>query len=427
MLDIKQIRNNIALVRSGLSAKNVDPSVLADIVAKDTHWREQSERFNELRARQNKASKDIGRIKKEGGDATAILAEMQNLSKAIKASEQQTKSLEDEIDQLLAGLPNLPHATTPIGKGESDNVVVRTVGDKKDFHFSPKDHLTLAEQHQLLDFNRGGKISGSGFPVFKGAGARLERAMLNFFLDTHIEKNGFVEVFPPFLVNKQSMFGTAQLPKMAEDMYYINEDDLYLIPTAEVPITNLHANEILSVAQLPIKYAAYSACFRREAGSYGKDTRGFLRVHQFNKIEMVQFVEPDSSYDVLEEMVGYATSLLEDLEIPYRVLELCSADLSFAAAKCFDLEVWAPGENNWLEASSVSNFEDFQARRASIRYRPGKGEKPRFVHTLNGSGLATSRVLVALLENYQNEDGSIDIPKVLQPYMGGLERISADD
>ena len=317
----------------------------------------------------------------------------------------------------------MPSESTPVGRDESANVILRVSGDKKEFQFEPRDHIQLSEQLDILDFARGGKISGSGFPVYKGAGARLERALLNFFLDRHIEKNGFTEIFPPFLVNRDSMIGTGQLPKLENDMYFIPSDDLYLIPTAEVPITNLHRDEIINVDDLPIKYVAYSACFRREAGSYGKDTRGFLRVHQFNKIEMVQFVRPEQSYEALEQLHVYATELLEELEITYRVQELATGDLSFASAKCYDIDVWAPGEKNWLEASSISNFEDFQARRANIRYRAQPGAKPEFVHTLNGSGLATSRVIVALLETYQNEDGSIDVPTQLKPYMGNMEVI----
>ena len=313
----------------------------------------------------------------------------------------------------------MPHKTTPRGKDASENVETKRWGKIPEFDFKPLSHLELGERLDILDFKRGGKVTGSGFPVYKGDGARLERALINFMLDVHIEKHGYTEVFPPFLANRASMFGTGQLPKLEDDMYYAPKDDLFLIPTAEVPVTNLHRDEILEGDDLPIKYVAYSACFRREAGSYGKETHGFLRVHQFNKVEMVNFVRPEDSYERHEQLLKEATDILEMLEIPYRVLLLCSGDLSFAAAKCYDIETWSPYEQKWLEASSVSNFEDFQARRANIRFRPEKGAKPQFVHTLNGSGLATSRLMVSLMETYQTDEGTIVIPEPLRKYMGG--------
>jgi seryl-tRNA synthetase len=315
----------------------------------------------------------------------------------------------------------------PVGKNELDNVEIRTWGEKPIFDFPIKNHLELGERLDILDFKRGGKISGSGFPVYKGHGARLERALINFMLDVHVDKQNYTEIFPPFVVNRESMFGTALLPKMEQYMYHAEKDDLFLIPTAEVPVTNLHRDEMIPVEKLPVKYTAYSACFRREAGSYGKDTRGFLRVHQFNKVEMVNFVKPEDSYERLENLLSEATDILEILEIPYRVLMLCTGDLSFAAAKCYDIETWSPAEDKWLEASSVSNFEDFQARRANIRFKREKGAKPEFVHTLNGSGLATSRLMVSLLENYQTDEGTIIIPKALRPYMNGLSLIKKAD
>lgn len=424
MLDIRALRENPGEFKKRLKTKNFDPKNIDIIISKDAEWRQLQEKINQLKSTQNSASKKIGQAKKSGEDASSAIAEMQELSQKIKDQSSDLKLLEDELKSLLISVPNIPSETAPVGKNEEFNVVCRTWGEKKNFDFAPKTHLEIAEKLDILDFPRGGKVSGSGFPVYKGAGARLERAMINYFLDTHIEKNGFTEVFPPFLVNRESMIGTGQLPKLENDMYYINEDELFLVPTAEVPITNLHRDEILKIDQLPIKYAGYSACFRREAGSYGKDTRGFLRVHQFNKVEMVQFVLPEESYKILEIMVGYATDLLEDLGITYKVLELATGDLSFASSKCYDLEVWAPGENNWLEASSVSIFEDFQARRANIKFRREPNSKPEFVHTLNGSGLATSRVIVAILETYQNEDGSVTVPSVLRPYMGGMEVIN---
>jgi seryl-tRNA synthetase len=321
-------------------------------------------------------------------------------------------------------VPNVPHDSVPHGDSAADNTVVATHGDPMQFDFEPRDHLQLGAALDIIDFTRGAKISGAGFPVYKGHGALLERALINFMLDTHVRKNGYCEIFPPFLVNAESLFGTGQLPKSQDQMYYINEDKLYCIPTAEVPVTNLHRDEVFDAGQLPVRYCAYSACFRREAGSYGKDTKGFLRVHQFNKVELVKLVGPETSYDELESLRGHAEGILSALGLHYRVLHLCDADLSFAAAKCYDLEAWAPAEKKFLEVSSCSNFEDFQARRMNIRFRPKPGEKPRFVHTLNGSGLATARTLVAILETYQTPAGNVRVPVVLRPYMHGMEEIT---
>ncbi len=318
-------------------------------------------------------------------------------------------------------IPNLPHTSVPIGKSAEENVEVRNwLPEGFSFEQNEKvfDHIELGKKLKILDFERGAKISGSGFPVYLGKGATLERALINFMLDFHLQNHGYSEVFPPFLVNRDSMKGTGQLPKMEEDMYFIEKDDLFPIPTAEVPITNLYRNEILNESDLPIKYVGYSACFRREAGSYGKESKGFLRVHQFNKVEMVKFVKPETSLDELENLVNDAEDILKALQIPYRILMLCSGDLSFAAAKCYDIETWSPAEKRWLEASSCSTFGDFQARRASIRYRNEETKKLEFVHTLNGSGLATSRLMVSLMENYQTPEGKIIVPKVLQKYTG---------
>ena len=313
----------------------------------------------------------------------------------------------------------MPHSTTPIGKDATENTEVKTWGEKPEYDFKVLNHVELGERLNILDFPRGGKVTGSGFPVYKGAGATLERALINFMIDFHLKNHNYTEIFPPFMANRDSMFGTGQLPKLADDMYYCEKDELFLIPTAEVPVTNLYRDEILMGDLLPLKYVAYSACFRREAGSYGRETRGFLRVHQFNKVEMVNFVHPDDSERVHENLLNEATEILEALNIPYRVLLLCSGDLSFAAAKCYDIETWSPAEVKWLEASSVSNFMEFQARRANIRFRPEKGAKPQFVHTLNGSGLATSRLMVSLLECNQTDEGTILIPEILIPYMHG--------
>jgi len=332
--------------------------------------------------------------------------------------EEKTQSSKNDLEQLLLGLPNIPHESVPEGKDEKNNQLVREWGETLDRDFNIMAHLELGKALSLFDFERGAKISGSGFPLYTGKGAKLERALINFMLDFQTEQHGYKEIFPPFLVRPESAVTTGQLPKLADDMYASEKDDLWLIPTAEVPLTNIHQNEILSEDQLPINYTAYSACFRREAGSYGKDTHGFLRVHQFNKVELVKFVKPKNSYKELEKLVEQAEAILQSLGLKYRVIELCAGDLSFAAAKCYDLELWAPGEEKWLEVSSCSNFEDFQARRGNIRYRRNSDKKVEFVHTLNGSGVATPRLLVALLETYQNKDGTIAIPEPLQPYFG---------
>ena len=349
------------------------------------------------------------------------MAEMKQVSDDIKNFDDELREINENLNNLLVRLPNLPHSSTPIGKSAEDNIENRKwLPDGFEFESAERflNHVELGNKLGILDFERGAKISGSGFPVYVGKGATLERALINFMLDYHLQHHGYKEVFPPFLVNADSMFGTGQLPKMQEDMYYAERDDLYLIPTAEVPVTNLHRDEIINEEQLPISYVAYSACFRREAGSYGKESKGFLRVHQFNKVEMVKLVEPETSYDELEKIVNDAEDILKELKIPYRILALCSGHLSFAAAKCYDIETWSPAENKWLEASSCSNFESFQARRANIRYRKKDEKKPEFVHTLNGSGLATSRLMVSILENYQTPEGKIVVPKVLQKYTG---------
>ncbi len=422
MLDIKYIRENPEKVKQGIAAKNEMGDVDA-VLQLDEQRRTLIYKVEELKQQRNENSKQVSLLKKEGKDAAHLIESTKTISQQIKDYDEQVKTIESELHTLLSKIPNMPHESTPTGKDESDNVEVKQWGAIPEFDFKILNHLELGERLDILDFKRGGKITGSGFPVYKGLGARLERALINFMLDMHIDKHGYTEIFPPFVANRDSMYGTGQLPKLEEDMYYAGKDDLFLIPTAEVPVTNMHRNEILDGEELPVKYTAYSACFRREAGSYGKDTRGFLRVHQFNKVEMVNFVRPEESYDVHEHMLTEATEILELLEIPYRVLLLCSGDLSFSAAKCYDIETWSPAEGKWLEASSVSNFEDFQARRAQIRFRREKGAKPEFVHTLNGSGLATSRLMVSLLETYQTDEGTIVIPAVLRPYMGGLDVI----
>ncbi len=423
MLDPRLIREDIEFIKSGLEKKNVQVD-LTRLTELEAQRRDSILKADALKAQRNTSSANISKLKKEGKDVSQEIINTRTLGEDIKLAQSQLNKIEDEFNVLSLSLPNLPHKSVPVGKNELNNVVVRTWGHKPKSDFPLKDHLEVGEYLGLFDFKRGAKITGRGFPVYVGMGARLERALIQFFLDTHIEKHGFKEIMPPLLVNRAAMTGTGQLPKMEEDMYHCKEDDLFLIPTAEVPVTNLHSNETLTHNQLPISYAAYSACFRREAGSWGKDTRGFQRLHQFNKVEMVKFVDPDTSYDTLEELVGYAEFILQQLGLHYRVLELCTGDLSFAAAKCYDLEVYSPVSDSWLEVSSVSNFEDFQARRANIRFK--KDGKPKYVHTLNGSGLATPRVLVALLETYQTQEGTLTIPEVLRPYFKGQTEIKPE-
>ncbi|MEC7760048.1 MAG: serine--tRNA ligase [Candidatus Neomarinimicrobiota bacterium] len=417
MLSIDIIRNNPKEVEQGLARKG-EKLLISEIIKLDESYRSDLAQANEMRAERNVASDKIARAKKLGENSDKAINAMRKLSQQIKVLEEKTQSSKNELDQLLLGLPNIPHESVPEGKDEKNNQLVREWGETLDRDFNIIAHLELGKALSLFDFERGAKISGSGFPLYTGKGAKLERALINFMLDFQTEQHGYKEIFPPFVVRPESAVTTGQLPKLADDMYASEKDDLWLIPTAEVPLTNIHQNEILSEDQLPINYTAYSACFRREAGSYGKDTRGFLRVHQFNKVELVKFVKPENSYKELEKLVGHAEVILQSLGLKYRVIELCTGDLSFAAAKCYDLELWAPGEEKWLEVSSCSNFEDFQARRGNIRYRRNSDKQVEFVHTLNGSGVATPRLLVALLETYQNKDGTIAIPEPLQPYFG---------
>lgn len=420
MLDIKFIRENPELVKNGIESKN-EKSRVDEVRQLDKQRREILVVSEELKAKRNQVSQEVGKLKKAGQDATAIVIEMKEVSDKIKEYDEKLSNVESELNELLMYIPNLPHSSVPIGKSAEDNIEVRKwLPEGFSFEQNEKtfDHIELGKKLRLLDFERGSKISGSGFPVYIGKGATLERALINFMLDFHLQNHGYTEVFPPFLVNRDSMKGTGQLPKMEEDMYSIDKDGLFPIPTAEVPITNLHRNEMLNENDLPVKYVGYSACFRREAGSYGKESKGFLRVHQFNKVEMVKFVKPETSLNELENLVNDAEEILKALQIPYRILMLCSGDLSFSAAKCYDIETWSPAEKRWLEASSCSTFGDFQARRANIRFRNEATKKPEFVHTLNGSGLATSRLMVSLLENYQTPEGKIIVPKVLQKYTG---------
>ncbi len=420
MLDIKFIRENPDAVRQGLLNKNAK-DIVDEIIALDEERRKFISQTEDLKSKKNQVSAQIPQLKKAGKDTTEIFAEMKRVGDEIALLDGQLRDVEFKIENILRNTPNIAHSSVPIGKSAEDNVEVRRwlpEGFSFENEFKVLDHIELGKKLSLLDFERGTKISGSGFPLYTGKGATLERGLINFMLDFHLQHHGYTEIMPPVLVNRESMKGTGQIPKMEEDMYYIEKDDLFPIPTAEVPITNIHRDEILQEKDLTIKYVGYSPCFRREAGSYGKDSKGFLRVHQFNKVEMVKFSKPDNSYEELELMVKDAEDILQALNVPYRILMLCTGDLSFSAAKCYDIETWSPAENKWLEASSCSNFEAFQARRANIRYRKEETKKNEFIHTLNGSGLATSRLMVSLLENNQTPEGKIIVPKALQKYTG---------
>ena len=423
MIDIQRIRDNPDEIAAA-AARKKSPADIRAILELDARRREAIKEAERLKSLRNTRSAEIAQLKKEKKDAEALIDEMKRVSDSVKELDERIAETNRRLDDLMSRVPNAPHESVPRGESAADNVTVFEWGEEPKFDFKPKDHIELGAALDIIDFPRGTKVSGPGFPVLKGKGALLERALVNFFLDTHTQKHGYTEVFPPFLVNRESLFGVGQLPKFGDQMYHIGEDGLYCIPTAEVPITNLHRDEILEASRLPVKYCAYSACFRREAGSYGKDTKGFLRVHQFNKVELVKFVEPEKSYEEHEKLRADAEAILRALNLKYRVLLLCDADMSFSAAKCYDLEAWAPAERKYLEVSSCSNFEDFQARRANIRFRGG-GDKPRHVHTLNGSGLATARIIVAVMESYQTADGTVTVPEVLRPYMGGISEITA--
>lgn len=422
MLDLKFIRENVEKVKAGLEAKraNVDLSGLLEL---DRQRREILTKVDHLRGQQNAANEEISGLIKNKKDAAAKIAAMKKIAKEIDRLDPGLKELEQKIETLELGVPNLAHPSVPLGGPEASKIV-RSWGTPQKFDFKPKTHIELAESLDIIDFKRGAKITGSNFILYKKDGAALERALWNFMLDLHTREHGYTEVLPPVLVNRASMTGTGQLPKMEEDMYRLKDDDLFLIPTAEVPVTNIHREEILEEKDLPIYYTAYTPCFRREAGSYGKDTKGLIRVHQFDKVELVKFVKPETSYEELEKLVANAERVFQLLGLPYRVLMLAGGDLSFAAAKCYDIEVYAGGAHQWLECSSCSNFEDFQARRAGIRFKGKAMKKPAFVHTLNGSGIALARAVVAILENYQTADGEVIIPEVLRAAMGGKERIT---
>ena len=422
MLDIKTIRDDPELIKRVLLQRLMELDV-DRIIALDRERRNLLQEAEELKYKRNQASGEIGRLKKSGEDISAAVRDMKMVAEKIHLFDGMIRKLSDGLNELLIRVPNLPQPDVPVGPDMRAAIIVREEGEKREFDFSPRGHLELGESLDLIDFKRAAKISGSHFALFKGPGALLERALINFMLDQHTVNNGYTEISPPFVSNRETMLGTGQLPLLEEDMYHLKRDDYFLIPTAEVPITNLHRGEVLKESDLPIKYVGYTPCFRREAGSYGKETRGLLRIHQFDKVEMVKLVRPDTSYREHEELLENAEGILKKLQLPYRVVMLPTGELSFASSKCYDIEAWAPGQKEWLEVSSVSNFEDFQARRANIRYRDGKG-KIHFVHTLNGSGLALPRIVVAILENYQQADGSVIVPEVLRPYMRGMDKLT---
>lgn len=422
MLDIKFLRQNVERVRRKMLERGQEMD-FGPFIALDAKRRDILQEVESLRSERNTVSKEVGEKKKRKEDASAQIARMGAVSTRIKELDESLKATEDELNEMVMTIPNIPHESVEYGTSSEDNPVVRTWGEKRVFDFQPRPHWEIGEMTNTLDFARGAKITGARFTLYRGLGAMLERAIVNFMLDLHIAEHGYTEMLPPFLANRESMTGTGQLPKFVEDLFKVEKTDYYLIPTAEVPVTNIHRDEILSEKDLPIYYVAYSPCFRAEAGSYGKDTRGLIRQHQFNKVEMVKFAAPESSYDELEKLTLNAEEVLKRLNIPYRTVSLCTADLGFSSAKTYDVEAWLPGQDAYREISSCSNFEDFQARRAAIRFRREGSGRVEFVHTLNGSGLAAGRTTVAVMENHQQADGSVVIPEVLRPYMRGIDRI----
>lgn len=422
MLDVKLLREDLERVKQRMSTRGAEID-WEEFVSLDQRRRDALANIEKLKERKNRLSGEIGKVKKSAGDPSALMREVEAVSESIHKGRGPLTEIEARFEKFMLTLPNLPESSVPLGRSAAENREIRRWGDPPRLDFPAKNHWDIGEEIGILDFTRAAKLAGARFALYKNAGARLERALINFMLDLHTRKHGYCEVLPPFMVNRNAMTGTGQLPKFEEDLFRIAETDFFLIPTAEVPVTNIHREEMLEREQLPIKYVAYTPCFRREAGSYGQDVRGLIRQHQFNKVELVKFTEPENSYDELEKLVTDAETVLQQLQLPYRVVELCTGDLGFAAAKTYDLEVWLSGQSAYREISSCSNFEDFQARRAQIRYRKEIRGKPTFVHTLNGSGLAVGRTLVAVLENYQQKDGSVVIPDVLRPYMGGLDRI----
>lgn len=423
MLDRKLLRTEFEEIKEKLAKRGEDLSELENFGSYDKRRRAIISEVEQLKAERNETSKQISTLKREKQDAGELIEQMQMVSKQIKELDTELTEIDEKLDKMMLGIPNIPHESVPFGEDEDDNEEVRQWGELPEFTFEPQPHWDIGTNLGILDFERAAKVAGSRFVFYKGLGARLERALINFMMDYHADNHGYTEMIPPFLANRTSMTGTGQLPKFEEDAFLIEEWDYFLVPTSEVPVTNFHRDEILPLEALPKQYVAYSACFRSEAGSAGRDTRGLIRQHQFNKVELVQFVKPEKSYETLEQLTGHAEKILQLLGLPYRVMNMCSADLGFTAAKKYDIEVWIPTQNTYREISSCSNFESFQARRAGIRYRDEDG-KVQYVHTLNGSGLAVGRTLTAILENYQEEDGSVTVPEVLRPYMGGLEKIT---
>jgi seryl-tRNA synthetase len=420
MIDLKKIRNNPDEIKVKMEnrGENFDLSLIDEVVELDQKRRNILIEVEELKNKRNTTSAEIPKLKKQGIDVSETMKEMKQLSDTIKNHDIELNKIDERIEYIMMRIPNIPHDSVPNGSTDEDNVEIKKWGDIRKFNFQPKEHWTIGTENNLLDFERAGKITGSRFTVYKGLGARLERSLINYFLDTHTSENGYDEILPPYMVNRSSMTGTGQLPKFEEDAFKVSDTDYFLIPTAEVPVTNIYRDEIIEGDKLPIKYAAYSACFRSEAGSAGRDTRGLIRQHQFNKVELVKFTKQEESYDELNKLVEDAESVLQGLGLPYRVVKICKGDLGFTAALKYDIEVWMPSYNKYVEISSCSNFEDFQARRTNVKYKDDPKAKPKFVHTVNGSGVAIGRALAAVLENYQNEDGSISVPHVLRTYMG---------
>lgn len=425
MLDVKLLRTEFDKVEQALKNRGASLELVAGFPALDQKRREVIYETEQLKNRRNTVSQEVAKLKKSGGDAEALIVEMREVGDRIKALDDELRELDVRVDEMTLSIPNIPSETVPVGASEEDNVEIRRVGDVPAFGFEPKAHYDIATELGILDFERAAKVTGSRFTFYRGLGARLERALISFMMDLHSDKHGYEEILPPYIVNRDSLIGTGQLPKFEEDLFKLQDTEYYLIPTAEVPVTNIHREEILDAEQLPKYFVAYSACFRSEAGSAGRDTRGLIRQHQFNKIELVKMVKPEESYVELEKLTADAEKVLQLLGLPYRVLALCTGDMGFSSAKTYDLEVWIPSANTYREISSCSNFEDFQARRAGIRFRREAKSKPEFVHTLNGSGLAVGRTVAAILENFQQADGSVVIPEVLRPYMGGIEVIAA--
>jgi seryl-tRNA synthetase len=425
VLDVKLLRNEFEKVEAALTNRGASLDLIAKFPELDTRRRDLIQETENLKSRRNTVSQEVAKLKRTGEDAESLIVEMREVGDRIKELDDELRELDVQVIELTQAIPNIPSESVPIGKSEEDNVELRKHGEVPSFEFEPKPHWELAQSLGILDFERAAKVTGSRFTFYRGLGARLERALISFMMDLHSDKHGYEEILPPYIVNRDSLVGTGQLPKFEEDLFKISDSDYFLIPTAEVPVTNLHREEILPADELPKYFVAYSSCFRSEAGSAGRDTRGLIRQHQFNKVELIKLTKPEDSYDELEKMTANAEKVLQLLGLPYRVLTLCTGDMGFTAAKTYDLEVWLPSAGTYREISSCSNVEDFQARRAGIRFRRDLKSKPEFVHTLNGSGLAVGRTFAAIIENFQQADGSVTIPEVLRPYMGGISSIEA--